>query len=143
MENLESLKNEVLNKIGTSNDLKELDEVREVTKLGAIFNEKPINIYKHPLVCEIDFEQVPSLAMHKYLNTFSTRDDLKDRFKEYINKVKEANELSLQLLAENPDLANQATRDKHGVLTFSEEEKIKMQEIRESLPEDESDLDFE
>ena len=48
-------------------------------------------------------------------------DKLDKDTQEYINKVKEANELSLQLLAENPDLANQVTRDKHGVLTFSEE----------------------
>ena len=48
-------------------------------------------------------------------------DNLTEGTQEYIDKVKEANELSLQLLAENPDLANQVTRDKHGILTFSEE----------------------
>ena len=67
----------------------EVDEVKELTRLGPIFGEKPVILYKHPLVCEIDFEQVPSLAMHKYLNAFSTREDLKERFKEYINRVKE------------------------------------------------------
>lgn len=45
--------------------------------------------YKHPLVDEIDFEKVPSLAMTKYLHTFSTREDLKNRFEEYIKAVKE------------------------------------------------------
>ena len=45
--------------------------------------------YEHPLVNEIDFEQVPSLAMVKYLNTFSTREDIKPRFDEYMQKVKE------------------------------------------------------
>lgn len=45
--------------------------------------------YKHPLVETINFEQVPSLAMTKYLNTFSTREDIKDRFGEYIKAVKE------------------------------------------------------
>lgn len=45
--------------------------------------------YIHPLVNDINFEQVPSLAMTKYLHTFSTREDLKDRFSEYISAVKE------------------------------------------------------
>ena len=45
--------------------------------------------YIHPLVENIDFEKVPSLAMHKYLHTFSTRDDLKERFSQYIEDVKE------------------------------------------------------
>jgi hypothetical protein len=67
----------------------EVEEVIEPTRLGAIFNEKPIIKYKHPLVDKIDFEQVPSLAMTKYLHTFSTREDLKDRFEEYIKSVKE------------------------------------------------------
>lgn len=43
----------------------------------------------HPLVDTIDFEKVPSLAMTKYLHTFSTREDIKPRFDEYIEKVKE------------------------------------------------------
>ena len=67
----------------------EVQEVIEPTHLGAIFNEKPIVRYKHPLVDKINFEQVPSLAMTKYLHTFSTREDLKDRFTEYIKAVKE------------------------------------------------------
>jgi len=46
--------------------------------------------YSHPLVDTINFEQVPSLAMTKYLHTFSTREDIKDRFAEYIAKVKES-----------------------------------------------------
>ena len=45
--------------------------------------------YKHPLVNEIDFEQVPSMAMTKYLHCFSTREDIKERFSEYIQAVKE------------------------------------------------------
>lgn len=45
--------------------------------------------YKHPLVKDIEFEKVPSLAMTKYLHTFSTREDIKDRFEEYIKAVKE------------------------------------------------------
>lgn len=45
--------------------------------------------YEHPLVKEIEFEKVPSLAMAKYLHAFSTREDTKERFSEYINKVKE------------------------------------------------------
>lgn len=57
-----------------------------VNPLEEVFNQ---GTYKHPLVDEINFEQVPSLAMTKYLHTFSTREDLKDRFAEYINAVKE------------------------------------------------------
>jgi len=45
--------------------------------------------YTHPLVDKIDFEQVPSLAMKKYLHAFSTREDIKPRFEEYIKQVKE------------------------------------------------------
>lgn len=56
------------------------------TPLNELFNK---NTYNHPLVDSIDFEQVPSLAMHKYLNTFLTREDLKERFGKYINAVKE------------------------------------------------------
>lgn len=56
------------------------------TPLNELFNK---NTYNHPLVDSIDFEQVPSLAMHKYLNAFSTREDLKERFGKYINAVKE------------------------------------------------------
>lgn len=58
-------------------------------------NETPLNElfhkgnYKHPLVNEIDFEKVPSMAMAKYLHCFSTREDIKERFGEYITKVKE------------------------------------------------------
>lgn len=47
------------------------------------------NQYKHPLVNEINFEQVPSLAMTKYLHAFSTREDIKPRFDEYMKAVKE------------------------------------------------------
>lgn len=61
-------------------------EKEEGTPLNDLFKQ---GNYKHPLVDKINFEQVPSLAMHKYLHTFSTREDLKDRFAEYITKVKE------------------------------------------------------
>lgn len=61
-------------------------EKQDGTPLNDLFNK---NIYLHPLVDKINFEQVPSLAMHKYLRTFSTREDLKDRFAEYISAVKE------------------------------------------------------
>lgn len=59
---------------------------KEGTPLNELFNQ---GNYEHPLVDEIDFEQVPSLAMTKYLHTFSTREDIKPRFDEYIQKVKE------------------------------------------------------
>lgn len=61
-------------------------EQLEGTPLNELFKK---GNYKHPLVDKIDFEQVPSLAMTKYLHTFSTRDDLKERFEKYINDVKE------------------------------------------------------
>lgn len=56
------------------------------TPLDEVFEE---NKYDHPLVETINFEQVPSLAMTKYLHTFSTREDLKERFSEYMEAVKE------------------------------------------------------
>lgn len=58
----------------------------EGTPLNELFKE---GNYIHPLVDDINFEQVPSLAMTKYLHTFSTREDLKPRFEEYIKAVKE------------------------------------------------------
>ena len=61
-------------------------EKLEGTPLNDLFKQ---GNYKHPLVNEIDFEQVPSLAMTKYLNCFSTREDIKPRFDEYMQKVKE------------------------------------------------------
>ena len=59
---------------------------KDGTPLNDLFNQ---GNYEHPLVGEIDFEQVPSLAMTKYLHAFSTREDIKPRFDEYIQKVKE------------------------------------------------------
>jgi len=56
------------------------------TPLDELFHK---NNYKHPLVDEINFEQVPSLAMTKYLHAFSTREDIKPRFDEYMKAVKE------------------------------------------------------
>jgi len=61
-------------------------EQMEGTPLNELFNK---GNYKHPLVNEIDFEQVPSMAMTKYLHAFSTREDIKPRFEEYIKNVKE------------------------------------------------------
>lgn len=61
-------------------------EKLEGTPLNDLFGK---DNYKHPLVDEIDFEKVPSLAMTKYLKTFSTREDIKDRFEKYIQDVKE------------------------------------------------------
>ena len=61
-------------------------EQLEGTPLNELFKK---GNYKHPLVDEIDFEKVPSLAMTKYLHTFSTREDLKERFEKYMNDVKE------------------------------------------------------
>lgn len=58
----------------------------EGTPLNDLFKK---GNYEHPLVNEINFEQVPSLAMTKYLHAFSTREDIKPRFDEYIEKVKE------------------------------------------------------
>lgn len=58
----------------------------ENSNLEKLFNK---NNYAHPLVDSIEFEQVPSLAMKKYLKTFSTREDLKDRFNLYMQEVKE------------------------------------------------------
>ena len=61
-------------------------EQLEGTPLNDLFKK---GNYKHPLVNEINFEQVPSLAMTKYLKCFSTREDIKPRFDEYMQKVKE------------------------------------------------------
>lgn len=56
------------------------------TPLDKLFNK---NEYTHPLVENIKFEEVPSLAMTKYINAFSTREDIKDRFNEYMKGVQE------------------------------------------------------
>ena len=61
-------------------------EQLEGTPLNELFKK---GNYVHPLVNEIDFEKVPSLAMTKYLHAFSTREDIKPRFDEYIEAVKE------------------------------------------------------
>ena len=61
-------------------------EQKEGTPLNDLFKQ---GNYEHPLVDTIDFEKVPSLAMTKYLHAFSTREDIKPRFDEYIEKVKE------------------------------------------------------
>lgn len=61
-------------------------KTNENTPLNDLFGKSE---YSHPLVNKIDFEKVPSLAMTKYMHTFATRDDMKDRFLEYIQAVKE------------------------------------------------------
>lgn len=61
-------------------------EEEKGTPLNELFKK---NNYTHPLVDTINFEQVPSLAMTKYLKCFSTREDIKDRFNEYMQQVKE------------------------------------------------------
>ena len=61
-------------------------EQEEGTPLNELFNK---GNFKHPLVDKIDFEKIPSLAMTKYTHAFSTREDLKERFADYIQKVKE------------------------------------------------------
>lgn len=61
-------------------------EEQEGTPLNDLFKK---GNYSHPLVDTINFEQVPSLAMTKYLKCFSTREDIKDRFDEYMQAVKE------------------------------------------------------
>ena len=62
------------------------EKVADLSPLTELFHRY---VYEHPLVEKIDFEKVPSLAMTKYLHTFSTREDLKERFAEYIKAVKE------------------------------------------------------
>lgn len=61
-------------------------EKQNSTPLNDLFKKDE---YNHPLVDSINFEQVPSLAMTKYLKCFSTREDIKDRFNEYMQQVKE------------------------------------------------------
>lgn len=61
-------------------------EENKNTPLNELFNKNEVS---HPLVDTIDFEKVPSLAMQKYLHTFSTREDIKPRFDEYMEAVKE------------------------------------------------------
>ena len=61
-------------------------EKQEETPLNELFNN---GNFSHPLVDKIDFEKVPSLAMTKYTHLFSTREDLKERFADYIQRVKE------------------------------------------------------
>ncbi len=66
-----------------------VEEDKKHTVLDELF-DTPYRIrYTHPLVESINFEKVPSLAMTKYMKTFSTRDDLKERFAKYIQDVKE------------------------------------------------------
>ena len=62
----------------------EIDKSFE-TELTKLFEEKK---YIHPLVDTINFEQVPSLAMVKYYAAFTTREDIKERFAEYLESVK-------------------------------------------------------
>lgn len=50
--------------------------------------EELFEIKTHPLVKEINFEQVPSLAMIKYAHAFATREDTKERYAEYLESVR-------------------------------------------------------
>ena len=68
---------------------KEILENKKHTVLDDLFNTPYRTRYIHPLVDEINFEEVPSLAMKKYLHCFSTREDIKDRFNEYMQQVKQ------------------------------------------------------
>lgn len=61
------------------------EEDKNVDELDKLFKKK----YIHPLVETIEFEKVPSMAMKRYLKTFSTKEGLKNRFAEYIKSVKE------------------------------------------------------
>jgi len=70
----------------TEYKLSYVEKVADISPLSDLFHSY---VYEHPLVDKINFEQVPSLAMKKYLHTFSTREDLKDRFNEYMQEVKE------------------------------------------------------
>lgn len=63
------------------------EKVSDGTPLDDLFNKG--GVYTHPLVESINFEQVPSLAMTKYMKAFSTREDIKERFTAYIKAVKE------------------------------------------------------
>lgn len=63
------------------------EKVSDGTPLDELFGNK--GVYTHPLVDSINFEQVPSLAMTKYMKAFSTRKDIKDRFVAYIQDVKQ------------------------------------------------------
>ena len=84
----------------TEKEYRALIKTEDTTEFKLSYAEKNENVnpleevfgqgtYRHPLVDKIDFEKVPSLAMTKYLHTFSTREDLKERFSTYINAVKE------------------------------------------------------
>ena len=90
-------------------------ERMEGTPLNDLFGK---GHFKHPLVKEIDFEKVPSLAMTKYLHTFSIREDLKERFSEYIQRVKESKAKVNTSTANVHDGYKVATR---GVLTEAKE----------------------
>ena len=57
----------------------------ESSHLEELFGDKNVD---HPLVNEIDFEKVPSLAMTKYSRAFSRREDTRDRFNDYLENVK-------------------------------------------------------
>lgn len=92
-------------------------EKTEGTPLNELFKQGE---YKYPLVETIDFEQVPSLAMHKYLHTFSTREDIKERFNEYISKVKE-NKAKLNTTTTNVYDAKKVVNNARNLSTSIEE----------------------
>lgn len=83
-------------------------EKEDGTPLNDLFNK---GNFIHPLVDKIDFEKVPSLAMTKYTHTFSSREDLKTRFADYIQKVKE-NKAKINVKTANVHDANKTVMRK-------------------------------
>lgn len=61
----------------------------EANDLEHLFDE---NIAVHPLLDEIDFAKVPSLAMLKYFKAFIRKDETSTRFAEYLESVKAGKE---------------------------------------------------
>ena len=83
-------------------------EKEDGTPLNDLFNK---GNFIHPLVDKIDFEKVPSLAMTKYTHTFSSREDLKTRFADYIQRVKE-NKAKINVKTANVHDANKTVMRK-------------------------------
>ena len=98
------------------------------SELDKLFNKKE---YEHPLVNEIDFEKVPSLAMKKYLHTFSTREDLKERFKEYMQEVK-ANKKKINVSTTNVVDARKVTMGDWTTQDYEENKNILASKIVEN-----------
>jgi len=90
------------------------------SELDKLFNQ---NNYVHPLVEKINFSQVPSLAMKKYLYCFSTREDIKDRFNEYMQQVKE-NKKKINVSTTNVVDAHDVVRGDWTTQDFEENKEI-------------------